>query len=103
VRATDGVTWNPKSIEVARRGAHSGSTRAGSIARRDQYRMLISTSRGVEVRVRMFFMRKRFGERVRSASRAVVKVVVARARPMIVRNWKCQPYDSFTGFGVTSR
>jgi hypothetical protein len=30
-----------------------------------------------------------------SAKRPIEKVKVERARPMMVRNWKCHPYESF--------
>lgn len=51
----------------------------------------MSTSRGVVHIERVFFRRKRAGEVLRSARAAVEKVRTARARPMMVRNWKCQP------------
>ena len=53
--------------------------------------MLIRTSRGVVHIESVFFRRKRMGDVLRSARIPVVKVRTARARPMMVRNWKCQP------------
>jgi hypothetical protein len=32
---------------------------------------------------------------VRSAMRPKMKVIVERERPIIVRNWRCQPKDEF--------
>jgi hypothetical protein len=46
---------------------------------------------GVAMRAKRFLRAKRVGERVVSARRAVVKVRVVRARPMMVRYWRCQP------------
>lgn len=42
-------------------------------------------------------------ELVMSAAKPARKVAEARARPMIVRNWKCQPYESLMGFGKSVR
>lgn len=49
------------------------------------------TSRGVVHIEMVFFSRKRVGEEVRSARAPAVKVRTARKRPIMVRNWKCQP------------
>lgn len=49
------------------------------------------TSRGVVQIERVFFKRKRVGDVVASARMPTEKVRTARARPMMVRNWKCQP------------
>lgn len=68
-----------------------------------QYKMLIRTSSGALHRDRLFLMRKRWGERVRSESRPKMKVRVDIARPMMVRNWKCQPYASFMKLGNCTR
>jgi hypothetical protein len=51
----------------------------------------MSTSRGALQTVRIFLMRKSRRERVISASRPAAKVMVAKVRPMTVRNIKCQP------------
>ena len=51
----------------------------------------MSVSMGAEQHERMFLKKKRRLDRVRSASRPRVNVVVASARPIIVRYWKCQP------------
>ena len=40
---------------------------------------------------RLFLRRKRIREVVRSERRPKVKVRTARVRPIMVRNWKCQP------------
>lgn len=47
--------------------------------------------KGVEVRERMFLVRKRVGERVMSEREPRRKVRVERVRPIMVRYWKCQP------------
>jgi hypothetical protein len=48
------------------------------MSRSDQYRIDIRTARGVDVKVRMFFTRNSAGDRVRSETRATMKVRVAR-------------------------
>ena len=53
--------------------------------------MLTRTSSGVVQIERVFLRRKREGEEDRLARRPVVKVRTARARPIMVRYWKCQP------------
>jgi hypothetical protein len=60
-------------------------------ARRPQYRMLIRHSMGADATERAFLTAKRRRLRVMSASSPKVKVKVERARPMMVRYWKCQP------------
>ena len=69
----------------------SGTTNLGSIARRPQYRVLIRHSSGAEHIESTFLTRNSRGEVVMSARAPTIKVKVARARPMIVRYWKCQP------------
>ena len=49
------------------------------------------TSMGALATEREFLTAKSRGERVRSAARPMVKVRVARDRPMIVRYCRCQP------------
>lgn len=51
----------------------------------------MSTSSGVVHIDSVFFKRKRAGDELKSARAPVEKVRTARARPMMVRNWKCQP------------
>lgn len=51
----------------------------------------MSTWRGVVQIESVFFRRKRAGEVLTSARAPAEKVRTARARPMMVRNWKCQP------------
>ena len=53
--------------------------------------MLIRHSIGAEATERAFLTAKRRRLRVMSARRPKVNVRVERARPMIVRYWKCQP------------
>jgi len=60
-------------------------------ARKPQYRILIKHSIGAEATERAFFAAKRRRLRVRSARRPKEKVRVERARPIMVRYWKCQP------------
>lgn len=62
--------------------------------------MLISTSIGAAATARAFLILKMVRERVRSARAPKVKVMVERRRPMMVRNWRCQPNASFLGSGV---
>jgi len=38
-----------------------------------------------------------------SARRPIMKVTVARERPIMVRYWKCQPYDWLMWFGLAER
>jgi hypothetical protein len=56
--------------------------------------MLMSTSIGALQMDSRFLTRNRRGDSVISASRPMVKVRVARERPMTVRYWKCHPYAS---------
>ena len=53
--------------------------------------MLMRHSIGADATERAFLAAKRRRLRVMSARRPNVKVRVERARPMIVRYWKCQP------------
>jgi hypothetical protein len=53
--------------------------------------MVIRHSIGADATERAFFAANRRRLRVRSARRPQAKVRVERARPMIVRYWKCQP------------
>jgi hypothetical protein len=53
--------------------------------------MVIRHSIGADATERAFFAAKRLRLRVKSARRPQAKVRVERARPMIVRYWKCQP------------
>ena len=53
--------------------------------RRPQYRMLMSTSRGVLQIERRFFARNNRGESVISARRPIAKVTVASVRPITVK------------------
>ena len=98
-----------------------GTTSPVSMARRPQYRMLITISAGaVGQRHRVGMSRDRLGERLRrgdlgiqldlrigalvrdrgeevdevmSAKRPKMKQSVEMPRPIMVRNWKCQPYE----------
>ncbi len=38
-----------------------------------------------------------------SAAKPARNVAVARARPMMVRYWKCHPYEAFMGVGKSMR
>ena len=49
------------------------------------------TSRGVARMEKRFLRRKRRREEVMSAKEPSVNVRVERARPRMVRYWKCQP------------
>jgi len=53
--------------------------------------------RGREEVERRDFSWKRLAEERMSARRAARKVRVVSARPIIVRYWKCQPYDVLLG------
>lgn len=63
----------------------------GRTADRPQYKMLIKTSSGALQTERAFFTRNSRCEAVTSATKAEMKVKLARERPRIVRYWKCQP------------
>ncbi|KAJ8609438.1 hypothetical protein MRB53_039109 [Persea americana] len=69
----------------------SGATRP--TARRPQYNSVIRHSIGALATLSRFFRRNSRRERVTSARRATMNVMVERARPMLVRYCKCQPYD----------
>ena len=58
-----------------------------------QYSRLIKTSMGALVMEQAFLIWNTFGDMVKSARRPKKKVSVASKRPMMVRNWRCQPYD----------
>ena len=60
-------------------------------ARKPQYRILIRHSIGAEATESAFFAAKRRRLRVMSARRPKENVRVERARPMMVRYWKCHP------------
>ena len=64
-----------------------------------QYSKLMRTSSGALNTERAFLILKRRVERVMSAREAKVNVIVARERPMMVRYWKCHPYESFLPLG----
>lgn len=51
-------------------------------------------SNGALATLSVFFTANSRRLRVTSASPPTAKVAVASARPMMVRNWRCQPYDS---------
>lgn len=61
------------------------------------------TSIGALATLNAFFIWKRVWFRVTSASRPTAKVAVARARPMMVRYCRCQPYEALTGLGLRTR
>lgn len=65
--------------------------------------MLTTTSSEEAVTARLFFRVKRREEKVRSARRPKAKVAVARERPMMVRYCMCQPYESLTTLGWSTR
>lgn len=67
-------------------------------ALRLQYKRLISTSSGALQTERAFLIANSRGDRVMSAREPKRKVTVARDRPMMVRYWKCHPYESFLVF-----
>lgn len=74
----------------------SETVREGTLTmRRLQYRTLIRTSMGALQMDKRFLTRNSRGDRVWSASKATAKVIVDIERPMTVKYWKCQPYDSF--------
>jgi hypothetical protein len=60
-------------------------------ARRPQYKIVIRHSIGAEVTDRAFLTAKRRRLSVMSASNPKMNVRAERARPMMVRYWKCQP------------
>lgn len=69
---------------------------------RPQYRMETTTSNGVAMIEQRFLRRKRRGEAVRSAREPIVKVMVAKVKPRIVKYAKCQPYASLLWEGEWS-
>jgi hypothetical protein len=64
-------------------------------ARRPQYSRLIRHSIGALATLSAFLTANRLRLRVRSANRPTAVVSVAMDKPMIVRYWRCHPYDSF--------
>ena len=72
-------------------GAHLPRGGVAPTTRSPQYRRLIRHSSGALATLSVFFSAKRRRLRVRSASRPAAQVAVARARPMMVRNCRCQP------------
>ena len=53
--------------------------------------MLIKVSKGALQNNKAFLTRKRRRDEVRSANSPKMKVSVVNARPIMVRNMKCQP------------
>lgn len=73
-------------------GFFSSDTRLLShTARKPQYSRLIRHANGALATLKMFFTANSVRLNVRSASSPMVTVAVARARPMMVRNCRCQP------------
>lgn len=68
---------------------------SGRTADNPQYSRLINTSMGVLATESAFLIVKSAREEVRSARRPKTKVKVESVRPMMVRNWRCQPNASF--------
>lgn len=64
-----------------------------------QYKMLIRTSMGVTHTDKVFLSRNNRFDCVRSASEPSTNVAVAMDSPMMVRYWKCHPYDALLGGG----
>lgn len=64
-----------------------------------QYKMLIRTSMGVTHTDKVFLSRNNRFDCVRSASEPSVNVAVAMDSPMMVRYWKCHPYETLLGVG----
>ena len=60
-------------------------------ARIPQYSRLMSTSSGALHTDKTFLIRNSRRESVISAREPKAKVIVASARPMMVRYWKCHP------------
>lgn len=56
--------------------------------------MLIKHSMGALATDKAFLTAKSRRLRVRSARRPTAKVAVASERPMMVRYWRCHPYES---------
>jgi len=55
--------------------------------------MLIKISNGALHTDNAFLIRNKRGDFVMSANDPKAKVTVAKERPMMVRYWKCQPYE----------
>lgn len=64
-----------------------------------QYKMLIRTSMGVTHTDKVFLSRNNRFDCVRSASEPSTNVAVAMDSPMMVRYWKCHPYEALLGVG----
>ena len=102
VKNSAGIKWNPMS--AGRCSTKSGGiTSVRSIATIVQYNTEINTSSGVEHSESVFLAANKRGESVMSASSPKINVSVARRRPMMVRYWKCQPYEALMGFGKLTR
>ena len=63
----------------------------GLTIRRLQYNMLIRVSRGALQNSKAFLARNKLRDDVMSARAPTTKVMYASVRPIMVRNWKCQP------------
>lgn len=59
-----------------------------------QYKTLMSNSIGAEHTDSVFFQRNSVRDIVISAKDPSANVIVARESPIMVRYWKCQPYES---------
>lgn len=57
--------------------------------------MLIKISNGALHADNAFLIRNRRGDLIMSANDPNANVAVASVRPMMVRYWKCQPYEVF--------
>lgn len=55
---------------------------------------------GVTQTDKVFLSRNNRGECVRSAREPSAKVAIATDKPIIVRYWKCHPYDSLLHFAA---
>ena len=80
-----------------------GIRRVLSTALIPQYNTLINTSRGAEQSDNVFLIRNKVGDKVKSASKPKTKVRKAIVSPMMVRYWKCQPYESLIKDGKSKR
>lgn len=63
-----------------------------------QYKKLMRTSRGALHTDNVFLAMNSRRDRVISANEPKRKVMVAKARPIMVRYWKCHPYASFLAY-----
>lgn len=64
-----------------------------------QYKILIRTSKGAMHTDKVFLSRNNRLDWVRSANEPNKKVTVAINSPIMVRYWKCHPYESLLGGG----